>query len=339
MPGAGVDDGPTSAPTAPSATTPPGGSVNNGQASRGPQPVITAGRAPGPLYTAPPKTYIYTGHSHGNHHHPTHIPLHPHGQNSAGHHPHHHLPGQGSHGHDLSFERKCLLAATSATVIGLILMIVAVTTDYWLIVTNPGGAYLSHDKLFRMSSHSGIWRICNIDFRNETYPYRIDTQCKRHMLFPSELEAMQNQHEFDTNSLDYTRSEVAFSTIALILMIFGQGFAFYSFKERRYMFKRLTGFLHILSAVCCLICIEVLVSSVTYEKQHLPTRHPATAVSHFGFSFVLACVACAAYFAAGIIFLVFSRKKKADKSVTEMKTLADDELDQIDADAPMTLGR
>ena len=37
-------------------------------------------------------------------------------------------------------------------------------------------------------------------------------------------------------------------------------------------FKRITATLHILAAVCVLICIEVLVSSVTYEQAHLPFR-------------------------------------------------------------------
>ncbi|OQV13879.1 hypothetical protein BV898_11877 [Hypsibius exemplaris] len=245
----------------------------------------------------------------------------------------HHNQINGSHGH-LSFERKSLLAATSATVIGLILMLVAVSTDYWLVITNPGCA-VPH-------SHSGIFRIClNIDSRNGTQNIRKETSaersicstypllCQRHVLFPSDHEASNLKHEFDRNSLNYTRSEVAFSTMGIILMVLGQGFAFFSFKERRYMFKRITAVLHFLSASCVLTCIEVLVSSVTYEQAHLPFRHPALTVHHFGFSFVLACVTCAAFFVAGIIFLVFSRKKKDKNPETEMKTRDGDMEQQL----------
>ncbi|GAV01704.1 hypothetical protein RvY_12372 [Ramazzottius varieornatus] len=234
----------------------------------------------------------------------------------------------------LSFQRKCLLAASSSTVIGLILMLVAVCTDYWLIVINPGGTYLSHDKLWRMASHSGVWRICNIDFRNETHPFRIDTQCQRHILFPSDVESDQMKHDFDQNSLNYTRSEVAFSTLALILMVVGQCLAFYSLDEDSpfLWYRRVTALLHLTSATCVLVCIEVLVSSVSYEQAHLPFRHPAASVSHFGFSFVLACVACAAFYVAGLVFAFFSRKRRPKKmpssngedpaaSLTEMAAL------------------
>lgn len=130
-------------------------------------------------------------------------------------------------------------------------------------------------------------------------------------------------------------------------MLLGQGFAFYSFKERRYMFKRLTAFLHILSAICTLISIEVMVSSVSYERAHLPARHPAEAISQFGFSFVLACTACAAFFAAGLIFLAFSGKRKSkDFTLPETQELKVNGVDleadsdeQDDSDTPVALGR
>ena len=113
------------------------------------------------------------------------------------------------------------------------------------------------------------------------------------------------------------------------------------------MFKRLTAFLHILSAICTLICIEVLVSSVGYERAHLPARHPAFAISHFGFSFVLACVTCAAFFAAGLIFLAFSGKRKSkDVKLPESRELEangveaeDPDEEQSNADVPIALGR
>lgn len=46
---------------------------------------------------------------------------------------------------------------------------------------------------------------------------------------------------------DYSRTETAFAVIALLLMLIGHVFVFYSLREPRYMFKRLTALLHFMT--------------------------------------------------------------------------------------------
>ncbi|GFT79088.1 uncharacterized protein TNCV_3094471 [Trichonephila clavipes] len=67
--------------------------------------------------------------------------------------------------------------------------------------------------------------------------------CHNHRLFPTE-EFLQKNPEVDRTILDYTRTETAFAIITFCLIVMGFGFGLYTFKEPRYMFKRLAGGVH-----------------------------------------------------------------------------------------------
>lgn len=57
-----------------------------------------------------------------------------------------------------------------------------------------------------------------------------------------------NAVEFTLLALaDYSRTETAFAVIALLLMLIGHVFAFYSLREPRYMFKRLAAIMHLMT--------------------------------------------------------------------------------------------
>lgn len=224
----------------------------------------------------------------------------------------------------LLLERRILLAVTGFTILACILWITSVGTDYWFTVHAPAGAYLNKTKTYFLKSNSGLWRICRTEFRNHSLgsPTLI-TMCQYHVLFPSNQEVRENP-QIDITILHYTRTETAFSIISILLMIMGHGFSIYTFYEPRYMFKRLAGGVHFLTAATILVVVEVLINSVNYEAAYLPERHPKGASWSYGFSFFLACFCFGLYIAAGCTFIVCSRKRKGDRAPSEIHALADE---------------
>ncbi|GFY74506.1 uncharacterized protein TNIN_309901 [Trichonephila inaurata madagascariensis] len=144
-------------------------------------------------------------------------------------------------------------------------------------------------------------------------PRSDDGNCHNHRLFPTE-EFLQKNPEVDRTILDYTRTETAFAIITFCLIVMGFGFGLYTFKEPRYMFKRLAGGVHFIGAAAVLVVIEVVVNSVEYEEQYLTDRHPKGAVWSYGYSFVFAWLTFVVMLIIGITFMICSRKKKGDRS-------------------------
>ena len=72
-------------------------------------------------------------------------------------------------------------------------------------------------------------------------------------------------------------------------------------------------------AGCLFVSIEVMRNSVEYEREKLPKRHPEGSKISYGFSFALAWVVFALYLLAGLIFLVFSTKRKGAKAISELE--------------------
>ncbi|CAI9739418.1 epithelial membrane 2-like [Octopus vulgaris] len=149
-------------------------------------------------------------------------------------------------------------------------------------------------------------------------------------MFPSKEELIDNP-EIDVQLIDYMRTQSAFSIISIFLMFLAHVFAFYSFKRPRYIIKRLTALLHMMTAACLLVLNEVYIKSVDHGIDHIPARHPKIATYRYGFSFILSWISFVIYFLAGCVFLFASHKQK-----TEM---ADEEDELAEQDEPMHLGR
>ncbi|CAH0387816.1 unnamed protein product [Bemisia tabaci] len=75
-----------------------------------------------------------------------------------------------------------------------------------------------------------------------------------------------------------------FSIVSLGIMIMGFMFSIYTFRNPRYMFKRLAGGIHFISALTVLVVIEVLISSLTHIRQSLPYAYPRQATQSYGYS-------------------------------------------------------
>lgn len=243
--------------------------------------------------------------------------------------------------HQLLFERRMLLGCTVLVGLSVVLWVIAISTDYWFWVSapTPAGIYINETKRYFLASHSGLWRICrramsvvppNVIFdaeKNVTVTEggarTLFRKCKYHEMWPSDVK-VKNDPMIDKTILNYTRTEMSFSLISLFLMLLGFFFSVYTFRNPRYMFKRLAGGIHFLTCGSVLAVIEVLISSIDYERKHLPVTFPKNAEYSYGFSIYLAWFVFTFILLSGLSFMIFSRKRKGDKAPTEELAMADE---------------
>lgn len=65
----------------------------------------------------------------------------------------------------LIVERRMLFSCTVMIGLCVILWIVAISTDWWFIISGgPNGIYVNETKRLFRHSHSGIWRICRTSY-------------------------------------------------------------------------------------------------------------------------------------------------------------------------------
>lgn len=233
-----------------------------------------------------------------------------------------------------TFEAKALLTATLATLLGLLLQIVAVSTNSWLLMDFPGqGLYRNSSRSYLVGAYTGLWKLCKVEVFMEpsqdgTFRETKRTECEKHNLFPTEAEIQRNK-DYDQHHLDYTRTAIAFTIIAFVMTAIGHSFAFYALRRPRYIIKRLAALLHFMTAACLLVLNEVFVKMVDHEKTNMPERIPKESVTSFGYSFILSWIVFVIFVLAGMVFLLMSHKRKAE--------YADHEDGQ--EDEPMQLGR
>lgn len=232
---------------------------------------------------------------------------------------------KGTSSNQYVYERRALIVVTVFTLLGLLLWIISISTDYWYYLVAPGageGVVLNSTGNKFIRAHGGLWRVCRTRILNGTDEEA--TKCQYYKFFPSTVEVGRNPM-IDHTLLDYTRTQTAFSLITLILMCMGIGFSVYTFREHRYMFKRLAGGVHFLTASTTIVVIEVLVNSVKYASQNLEERIPTGTTWHYGFSYYLAWITFSTLAIACITFLVCSRKRKGNMGrQLDIHTVADE---------------
>ncbi|XP_046402955.1 voltage-dependent calcium channel gamma-1 subunit [Ischnura elegans] len=234
----------------------------------------------------------------------------------------------------LMFERRVLFGVTGLAGLCIIIWIWAISSDYWFEVYSEnapedprrreGGIWVNETRRFFLKSNSGIWRICRTTYANNAMDQRaIFTRCRSHEMFPSELRVRLDP-SLDKVILNYNRTEASFAIISLLLMFMGFFFSIYTFRNPRYMFKRLAGGLHFITAGCVFIVIEIMINSIAYEREHIQFTHPKGATYQYGYSFALAWVVVITYICGGLAFLIYSRKRKGSKAPNEEIAMADE---------------
>lgn len=213
----------------------------------------------------------------------------------------------------LQSERRALLWATLAAMLGFFLWIICIGTEQWITVAAPesGPVYVNRTKSFFFYANMGLFRMCRTTSpaMANGKPGTEESSCAFFSVFPSE-EAIRQDMEIDRTILEYTRSEVAFCTLSLVMLLMGIGFSVYTFKEHRYMFKRLAGGVHFISAGVMMVVMEVENNSATYEERYLSSRLPKGCRWSFGFSYYFAWITFSMYVIIGLTFMVCSRKRK-----------------------------
>ncbi|KAJ8728073.1 hypothetical protein PYW08_016458 [Mythimna loreyi] len=228
----------------------------------------------------------------------------------------------------LVIERRILFGCTCFTGLCTFLWIAAVCTKKWVHIEGGNGIYLPTERYF-MSSDTGVWEMCRYLFEplNKTAPPQLNitglegvikTRCTNYLAPPVLLD-----RAYDVNIANYVRTMISFGIISLFVMAMGCGFSMYTFKNPRYMFKRLAAGIHFISTSCTFVVVQVMMSSVEDMKKKV-IIYPDKAYHYYNISFFLAWFVVLVNFFAAASFLWYSRKRKGDKAATDELAMADE---------------
>ncbi|XP_077867390.1 uncharacterized protein LOC144356553 [Saccoglossus kowalevskii] len=156
--------------------------------------------------------------------------------------------------------------------------------------------------------------------------------CQNINLFPSDEE----QDDISNILLDYRRSETAMSIIALSVMVLGEVFMLYAYKQNKYMITRLTGILFLLSVVAILACIQLFQAAKRPVLQSVQQKVGNREVeSGYSWSFGFGWISFTLVLVSGVMFLFLSRKKKKRHGVPYVEEEEEDD-DEDQNSAPLS---
>jgi len=226
-------------------------------------------------------------------------------------------------------ELLILKGTIGLAIFGIILFMVAVSTNHWVDLNLPHGEYNEETEMYVMKYHLGIFRICRTELFNKTKSRIYVDDCDTPEMWPTQKEIAKNP-EIDKTILHYTRAEIGFSVISLLLMVIDIAFSIYALNHVRYMYRRVAGILFCITASTIFVVNQVFDHSIDYEQHFLQERHPKGAKYTFGFSIYLSYSAFAIFIVAGIVFIYASKKRKG-KQAYSVREAAENE--------PVNIGR
>lgn len=210
--------------------------------------------------------------------------------------------------------KQILWTTFSLGILASVVLLIAMSTTGWVSVELPPGTYRNSTHSYVLSHYAGLWRKCWSEWDNSSSPIMQRKYCRMRKFFPSQ-NVIENDPEIDHTSLDLSRSVAAFSVISLLLSAIPNFFTWYSIQEPRYIYKRLAGALHFITAGCVVMCIEVFRGSVDHHRSQASSiGFPAGSVFRYGFAMYLAWTSLALFVLVGIAMFVLSAKRKGDKA-------------------------
>jgi len=233
------------------------------------------------------------------------------------------------------FERRIVVAVTFFTCIASLIWLVALFTDYWVLVKleewqrgNNGTAVMT-SPITTFEGNSGLWSGCVQRISPAVNHSTVD--CSSHNL-DGYLQEVQLSSSIAKTIIDYRRTVVALTALSLLIVSMAVIFSCYTFHNSRYTFKRLAAAIHFLSAATMVVLIEVVSGGVAYAHHHILSLHPKDSVWRHGYSYYLAWAVFVQFLLSGCVFLFYSRKRKTSGILNEDGT-------PIAEDEPQVLGR
>ncbi|XP_067914822.1 voltage-dependent calcium channel gamma-1 subunit-like [Heterodontus francisci] len=190
--------------------------------------------------------------------------------------------------------------------VGMILMVVAVSTDFWAVLSPR----LERSNSTCEEAHFGLWRLCT----KSTFVHTLDPEGKGcgSTGFPGEYNCTYFKHFTSgenaeifqvTTQKEYSISAAAIAIISVGFMVLGTVCVLLSFNKTLDYFLKPAGMFFIFSGLCIIISVEVMRQSV---KRMIDSKETIWIQYHYSWSFACACSAFVILFIGGITLLLIS---------------------------------
>ncbi|ESO01189.1 hypothetical protein HELRODRAFT_175217 [Helobdella robusta] len=146
----------------------------------------------------------------------------------------------------LMIEKRILIAAFIIGLLASLVFLICFSTKYWIIVNfkTPKPRIDERGEHLKVGHYHGLWTFCRIElWKNSTVEGEEHNCAKMFFTFPEVWKP-----RTPPQKLAMERSTIAVGIISLLFGLLSHIFTYYSIDQLRYMYKRLSGCLHLISA-------------------------------------------------------------------------------------------
>ncbi|XP_067859993.1 voltage-dependent calcium channel gamma-1 subunit-like [Heptranchias perlo] len=190
--------------------------------------------------------------------------------------------------------------------VGIILMVVAVSTDYWAVLSPRLETFNTTCE----EAHFGLWRLCT----KQTFVVTADPDGKGcgatdlpgeyNCTYFKHFTSGENAEIFQfTTQKEYSISAAAIAIISVGFMLLGTVCVLLSFNKSLDYFLKPAGMFFTFSGLCIIISVEVMRQSV---KRMIDSDETIWIEYHYAWSFACASTAFVILFIGGITLLLIS---------------------------------